>query len=81
MHNACMKNLQVRKVPESTHSVLRRRAVHAGMSLQEYLLSMLNDVARRPTVEEVLARVARRSGGRVSLREAARDIRADRDRR
>jgi len=78
MHNACMKNLQVRSVPERTHAVLRRRAAHAGMSLQEYLLSMLNDTASRPTVEEVLTRIATRSGGRVRPAAAVRDIRAER---
>jgi plasmid stability protein len=81
MHNACMKNLQVRNVPEHTHAVLRRRAARAGMSLQEYLLSMLNDTASRPTVEEVLARIASDSGGRVRPAAAVRDIRAERSRR
>lgn len=36
-----MVNLQIRNVPEETHSVLRRRASEAGMPLQEYLLALL----------------------------------------
>ncbi len=49
-----MKNIQIRNVPEKTHSVLRRRAAAAGMSLQEYLLGLVNEVSARPTVDEVM---------------------------
>jgi len=80
-HNACMKSLQVRDVPEQTHAVLRRRAAEAGMSLQEYLLSVLNDLASRPTVSEVLARAGGRSGGKGGLAAAAAQLRAERDAR
>ena len=73
-----MKSIQVRNVPERTHAVLRKRAAEAGMSLQEYLLTTLNELASRPTVEEVLARAAGRAGGRVPLSVAARDLRAER---
>lgn len=80
-YHAGMRNVQVRNVPDRTHSVLRRRAAEAGMSLQEYLLATLNGLASRPTVEEVLARAGGRSGGRVGLAVAADDLRADRRRR
>lgn len=76
-----MKSLQVRNVPEQTHAVLRRRAAEAGMSLQEYLVATLNELASRPTVAEVLARAGGRAGGRVRLSVAARDLRAERSRR
>ncbi len=76
-----MKSLQVRDVPEETHTVLRRRAAAAGMSLQEYLLATLNELASRPTVEEVLARAGGRAGGRVGLSTATKDLRAERSRR
>lgn len=76
-----MKTIQVRNVPEGTHAVLRRRAAEAGMSLQEYLLDLLEDSAARPTVEEVLARAGRRRGGRIGLVAAARDLRVERSRR
>ena len=42
---AGMKTVQVRNVPEQTHLVLRRRAAEAGMSLQEYLLTVLKELA------------------------------------
>jgi plasmid stability protein len=81
MHHAHTKNVQIRGVPDKTHAVLRRRAAEAGMSMQEYLLSILNDLASRPTVAEVLARAGGRSGGRVGLEGAAEHLRAERDRR
>lgn len=74
-----VKNVQIRNVPEKTHSVLRRRADAAGMSLQEYLLSLVNDAASKPTVEEVLRRAARRNGGRFRMQDAVADLRRDRD--
>jgi plasmid stability protein len=76
-----MKTLQVRNVRDETHATLRRRAALAGMSLQEYLLSVLDDLAARPTVEEVLARAGGRAGGRVELDEAAAHLRTERDAR
>jgi antitoxin FitA len=76
-----MKTLQVRNLPDETHAVLRRRAAEAGMSLQEYLLATLNELAGRPTVGEVLARASGRSGGRVGFADAASHLRAEREQR
>lgn len=79
--NACMKTLQVRNVPPRTHDTLRRRAAQGGMSLQEYLLAALNEMAERPTLTEVLERAGQRSGGRVGLQAAADDLREEREQR
>jgi hypothetical protein len=76
-----MPSVQIKGVPEQTHAVLRRRAAAAHQSLQEYLLSQLIEQASQPTVEEVLERAAGRTGGSLSLADAARVVRADRDRR
>ena len=76
-----MKNIQIRNVPNRTHAVLRRRAEAAGMSLQEYLLGIVNQAAAKPTVEEVLLRAERRGGLRVSTQDVVDAIREDRDRR
>ena len=76
-----MPTIQVKDVPEDTHRTLRRRAAAAHQSLQEYLRSRLIAEASEPTLDEVLDRIAHRSGGRVSLDEAATAIRDDRDRR
>jgi plasmid stability protein len=76
-----MPSIQVKDVPEDVHSTLRRRAGAAGQSLQDYLLGRLTEEARTPTLEEVLDRIDHRTGGRVSLKEAVRAVRADRDAR
>lgn len=76
-----MKNIQIRNVPNRTHTVLRRRAEAAGMSLQEYLLGMINEAAARPTVDEVLLRAERRGGVRLSTQAVVDVIRKDRDSR
>jgi plasmid stability protein len=74
-------SIQIRHVPGDVHTVLRRRAAEEGKSMQEYVLSLLVEQARRPTVREMLDRIGSRSGGRIGLREAAEQIRAERDAR
>jgi hypothetical protein len=76
-----MPSVQIKDVPERTHAVLRRRAADANQSLQEYLRAKLIAEASRPTVDEVLARAGGRAGGSLTLKEAAKAIRSDRDRR
>lgn len=76
-----MVSIQIKGVPEATHRVLQLRAARAHQSLQEYLLSQLIEQAGTSTLDEVLDRAGGRSGGSVSLREAVRTVRADRDRR
>lgn len=77
-YDACMKNLQIRNVPEQTHAILRRRAAEAGQSLQEYLLDLVRQAASRPTVAEVMKRAGGRTGGRAPLAEVAAEIRKQR---
>lgn len=76
-----MPSIQVKNVPDDVHRVLRRRAVEAGQSLQEYLLARLVDEARTPSLDEVLNRAGQRTGGRLPPAEAARAIRKERDSR
>ena len=76
-----MPSIQIKDVPEETHAVLRGRAAAAGQSLQEYLRGRLIEEALMPTLKEVLDRAGGRAGGRISLRQAARSVRQDRDRR
>lgn len=76
-----MKNVLVRDVPDDIHAGLQRRAEQQGQSLQQYLSSELRRLAERPTVDEVLAKVAEHRGGRVGLQQAVADLNADRDRR
>jgi antitoxin FitA len=73
-----MPSVQIKDVPERTHAVLRQRAAAAHQSLQEYLRARLIEEADQPTLEEVLDRAGRRSGGSVPLADAVAAVRADR---
>jgi plasmid stability protein len=81
LHNVSMPNVLVRDVPDEVHSGLQHRAEQRGQSLQQYLSAELRRLAEQPTMDEVLARVAGRRGGRVGLEQAVADLDAGRDRR
>ena len=70
--------IQIRNVPKSLHRRLKSRAVLAGMSLSDYLLQQIREVAERPTIEEMRARLARRSTVTLSV-DTADAVRAERD--
>jgi hypothetical protein len=67
-------------MPCDLHRELKARAARAGMSLSDYRLSELRQVAARPTVEGLRARLARLPPVNPSI-SAAELIRAERDRR
>jgi hypothetical protein len=67
-------------VPDSLHRRLKSRAALAGMSLSDYLLQQIREVAERPTIEELRARLARRSTVTLSV-DTADAVRAERDSR
>jgi plasmid stability protein len=71
--------IQIRNVPDALHRRLKSRAALAGMSLSDYLLSEIREVAERPTIEELRARLERRSGVTPSVA-PAEAIRTERDR-
>lgn len=73
------KTLQVRDVPDDVHATLRARAAAAGVSLSEYALRELVEVAGRPEVSDVLRRAAERSGG-VRRDDIVAAVREGRDR-
>jgi antitoxin FitA len=72
--------IQIRNVPDALHRKLKSRAALAGMSLSDYLLQQIREVASRPTLEEMRARLERRSPVSVSV-DPVRAIRAERDSR
>jgi antitoxin FitA len=72
--------IQIRNVPDALHRRLKARAATAGMSLSDYLLAEIRDIAERPTVAELRARLQQRSRVSVSV-EPAESIRSERDRR
>ena len=72
--------IQIRHVPDALHRRLKSRAALAGMSLSDYLLSELREVAERPTLEELRTRLQSRSATRPSPA-PAQAVRAERDSR
>ena len=72
--------IQVRNVPDTVHRTLKARAAMAGMSLSDFLLSEIRQLAERPTMGELRERLHRRET--VSLKvSAARSVREERDAR
>ncbi len=72
--------VQIRNVPETLHRQLKSRAALAGMSLSDYLLREIRQVAERPTLDELRARLRSRTELTPSL-PPAEAVRAERDRR
>jgi len=72
--------IQIRHVPDALHRRLKSRAALAGMSLSDYLLSELREVAERPTLEELRTRLQSRSAARPSPA-PVQAVRAERDSR
>jgi plasmid stability protein len=71
--------IQIRNVPDALHRRLKSRAALAGMSLSDFLLSEIREVAERPTLDELRARLERRSRVTPSIA-PAQAVRAERDR-
>jgi plasmid stability protein len=72
--------IQIRNVPDALHRRLKSRAALAGMSLSDYLLSEIREVAERPSLDELRSRLQSRSRLTPSLA-AAEAVRAERDHR
>lgn len=76
----CMGTMvQIRNVPDALHRQLKSRAALAGMSLSDYLLSGIRQVAERPTLDELRARLHSRTETTPSVA-PAEAVRAERDR-
>lgn len=71
--------IQIRNVPDALHRRLKSRAALAGMSLSDYLLSEIRELAARPTLEELRSRLERRSSVMPSIA-PVEAVRAERDR-
>ncbi len=72
--------IQIRNVPDARHRRLKSRAALAGMSLSDYLLHEIREVAERPSLDELRARLARRSSIATSV-PPTEAVRAERDSR
>jgi len=53
--------IQIRHVPDPLHRKLKARAALEGKSLSDYLLREIRRVAERPTMDEIIERLARLS--------------------
>jgi plasmid stability protein len=73
------KMIQIRNVPDALHRRLKARAALTGMSLSDYLLGEIRELAERPTLDELRARLQHRPGVTPSVT-PAEAIRAERDR-
>ncbi|MDP8969076.1 MAG: hypothetical protein M3N52_00900 [Actinomycetota bacterium] len=71
-------SITIRNVPDDVRDELAARAARAGRSLQEHLRAELIELARRPTVDELLERVRARKAA-TGTRLAADEILAHRD--
>jgi antitoxin FitA len=72
--------IQVRNVPEALHRGLKARAAMLGMSLSDYLLGELREIASRPTMAEFRERLQKRKPVAVDL-DTARLVREERESR
>jgi plasmid stability protein len=74
------KMIQLRHVPEGLHRSLKARAAMAGMSLSDYLLSEIREIAERPTLREFRERLHKRKPVEAEL-DTARLVREEREAR
>jgi plasmid stability protein len=75
-----VKMIQVRNVPVDLHRKLKSRAALEGMSLSDYLLREIQQVAERPTLQELAARLETRTPVRYRI-SPAQILREERNRR
>ncbi len=72
--------IQIRNVPDEIHRSLKVRAARAGMTLSDYLLREIAALTRRPTLEDLVARIRGR-GRPVAKLDTAAAVRAEREAR
>jgi plasmid stability protein len=70
--------IQLRNVPDALHRTLKARAAMAGMSLSDYLLAEIREIAERPTLAELRERLHQREPVAAQL-DTARLVREERD--
>ncbi len=70
--------LQVRDVPEEVHRTLKARAAASGVSLSEYVRTVLTRVSSRPAPTELAERIAARGAVRPT-ESTEQSVRAIRD--
>lgn len=74
------KMIQLRNVPDALHRSLKVRAALAGMSLSDYLLAEIREIAERPTLAELRDRLHKRKPVSAEL-DTAQPTREEREAR
>jgi plasmid stability protein len=74
------KMIQLRNVPDALHRSLKARAAMAGMSLSDYLLAEIKEIADRPTLAELRDRLHTRKPVTAQL-DTARLVKEEREAR
>jgi antitoxin FitA len=74
------KMIQIRNVPDALHRKLKARAAMAGMSLSDYLLSEIREIAEQPTLAEFRQLLQRRKPVTAQI-DTVRILREERDAR
>jgi plasmid stability protein len=74
------KMIQLRNVPDALHRSLKARAATSGMSLSDYLLAQIKEIAERPTLAELRERLHQRKPVAAQL-DTARMMREEREAR
>ena len=74
------KMIQLRNVSDALHRSLKARASMAGMSLSDYLLAEIKEIAERPTLSELRERLHQRKPVAVQI-DTARMVREEREAR
>ncbi len=74
--------IQLRHVPDDLHRKLKARAAMEGMSLSDYALREVRQIAEKPTMSEIKERLARLKPVhlKTSPVEILRELRDGRDR-
>jgi antitoxin FitA len=72
------KMIQLRNVPDALHRTLKARAATAGMSLSDYLLAEIKEIAERPTLAEIRERLHKRKPVAAEI-DTALLVRTERD--
>ena len=74
------KMIQLRNVPDALHRRLKARAALQGMSLSDYLMSEIKEIADKPNLEQFRERLGRREAVEPEI-EIVSLIREERDAR
>lgn len=74
------KMIQLRNVPDPLHRRLKARAAMAGMSLSDYLLAEIKEIANKPTLKELRERLHTRKPVTVEF-DTARLVQQEREAR